>query len=124
MHSSQLQETNLYENWSHQWKTHLATSILITHHESFSLSLLLSLLFHAFLHSPPWMGATKRRRGHPHSFRTVFNPYNTQTYDKGFSYYKGANRIVRTIQWTQASVMKQRNASFRDIIPSGTDSRQ
>lgn len=52
------------------------------------------------------------------------NLFNIQTYDMGFSYYKDANRIVRTIQWTQASVMKQRTASFRDIIPSGTDSRQ
>ena len=52
------------------------------------------------------------------------NLFNIQTYDKGFSYYNGANRIVRTIQWTQASVMKQRTTSFRDIIPSGTDSRQ
>ena len=46
----------------------LFTIILITHHGFFSASLLLSLLFHAVLHSPPWVGA-KRRGGHPHSFR-------------------------------------------------------
>ncbi len=99
-------------------------TITISNERACTTSLFPDNSMYASVHSPPWIGATKRIRGHPHSFRTVFNPYNTQTYDKGFSYYKGANRIVRTIQWTQASVMKQRNASFRDIIPSGTDSRK